>query len=66
MNTARKLLDAIGIVSDHPDADLEISVEQNRAMRERYLAPHANRGTPPRPHHVRVGLKPRLFKGHRP
>jgi hypothetical protein len=53
MNTARKLLDAIGIVSDHPDADLEISVEQNR-------------GTPPRPHHVRVGLKPRLFKGHRP
>lgn len=31
-----------------------------------YKAPHALRGTPPRPHYARAKRRRRLFKGHRP
>lgn len=65
MNTAKKYLHALMDVPEHDEARLDIAVEQTRAMRDRYAAPHKYRGTPARLHKPRVGLTKRLFKGHR-
>jgi hypothetical protein len=79
--TAQRLLASFVGMVDHPDADLVIAAEQTREYGRDYKAPHAYRGTPPRPHisrrlrfasaydndgRVIATRKPRLFKGHRP
>jgi hypothetical protein len=50
---------------DHPDVDLTLAVQQTRDQREEYKAPHALRGTAPRPRRPRLGFNKKLFKGHR-
>lgn len=42
-----------------------VAVEQTRELTAHDKAPHANRGTPPRPRYPRKP-KLRLFKDHRP
>lgn len=55
------LLDA----PDYPGIDMKLAVRQTRDQRDRCKAPHALRGTAPRPRKPRLGFEKKLFKGHR-
>lgn len=43
-----------------------LMLSTNANFQKDYKAPHANRGTMPKPHHPRKHLPFKMFKGHRP
>lgn len=67
MNAAQKLYVAWTNAPDFEGVDLGVAAEQTAEQARLNRAPHAYRGTPPRPHYPQgVAKTRRLFKGHRP